>query len=78
MFTMTLAKNKILLFFFFHNQAGTLSGLNGHQFSLREDNLVNMSRQSRSQSSLSPENTSKKKSKKKKEGKKSTSDKKLG
>ena len=66
------------MYSFFLKNADTLSGLTGHQFSLREDNLVNMSRLSRSQTSLSPENTSKKKSKKKKEGKKSTSDKNLG
>ena len=48
---------------------GPLSSFTGQRLSLQEDNLVHMARQSQSQSSLSPENTSRKKSKKKKEGK---------
>ena len=54
-----------------------MNGFSGQLPSLREDNLVHMSRLSHNQSSLSPENTSKKKSKKKKEGKQPTSGKSL-
>lgn len=55
-----------VLFFVIQNieSEGRVGGFAGQQSSNYEDNLVHMTRQSHSQSSFSPENTSRKKSKK--------------